>query len=71
MTRCLFTMTTENYHDKRTSDAILEDLYRVAVSIEEKVEEILEELKDLVNYQSESSHRDYSFDDYYHDHDLE
>ena len=66
-----FTMTEDYYDGKRTTGKTLDDLHCVAVCIDDKVEEILDELKELVAYQSESSYHDYSMADYYRDHDLD
>ena len=47
--RCLCNMTTEDYHAKGMSEEQLKDLYRIAVSIDEKVDEILEGIHDLAD----------------------
>jgi hypothetical protein len=66
-----FTMTEDYYDAKRATEKTLEELHQVALRIDGKVEEILDELKELVTYQSESSYHGYSMNDFYRDHELE
>lgn len=65
--RCPPHMTTEDYHEEGETECTLDDLYTVAVSIEEKVEEILDELKELVASGRESSMRGLDLRDSYDD----
>ena len=54
-------MTTEDYHAKGMSEKQLADLYRVAVSIDEKVEEILEGIHDLADAENGRLYREYDW----------
>ena len=58
-------MATKDYHERRTSGKTLDDLYHVATSIDEKVEEIMDELHDMVEYQRDRSYRGFEFDEYH------
>ena len=62
-------MTKEDYHETRATDETIKSLYQVVSAIDHKVEEILDEMKDLVELQSDRSHSDYygrySKEDYY------
>jgi len=54
-------MTTEDYHGKGMSEKQLKDLYRVAVSIDEKVDEILEGIHDLADAENGRLYRAYDW----------
>ena len=54
-------MTTEHHHEEMTSDGLLERLYNVAVSIEQKVEEIFEGLQDLIDTEQDRTYRGYDW----------
>ena len=58
-------MTAEKYNEERPSEKTLSDVYRAVNSIDEKVEDILEELRDLTDYQKDRSYRGYGFDEYH------
>lgn len=60
-------MAEEKYHAERTTDKILEDLYRVVSSIDQKVEEILDEMGDVLRSRDERYGDFYAANDYYHD----
>ena len=44
--RCYSRMAENNYHTRKTTEKTLDDLYRVVKSIDERVEEILDELSE-------------------------
>ena len=52
-------MANEDYHTKETTGATLDDLHRIVSSIDETVEEILDELRDGLRTRSED------YDDYH------
>ena len=56
-------MTTDDYHPLKATDKSVDDLYRVAVSMEEKVDDILDELRDLTESCGSHAHRHYNWDD--------
>lgn len=56
-------MTTKDYPSERTTGKTLDDLYRVARSLEAKVDEILEEMHELTEVQGDRSYRAYSWHD--------
>ncbi|MFC1601664.1 hypothetical protein ACFL34_04880 [Candidatus Sumerlaeota bacterium] len=57
-------MTAENDYNDRTTDKTLGDLHQLGTSIDGKVEEILEELRDLVEFERDRSYHGYSLNDY-------
>ena len=46
-------MTEDEYHARRTAERTLADIYQVVKSIEEKVEDILEEISEFVSNRGE------------------
>jgi hypothetical protein len=50
-------MTKKNYDPRGATDKKLDDLYRIAEAIEEKVEEILDEIKEMAESQLERACR--------------
>ncbi|MBE7559484.1 hypothetical protein HS125_11235 [bacterium] len=57
-------MAEKEYHSERTTGKTLEDLYRVARSIDGKVEKILEQLEEANRCESEDYCNGLDLDDY-------
>ena len=53
-------MTDKDYHSGKTTDQKLEDIHKIATSIEEKVEEILDGIRDLEDLRGERNYQQYS-----------
>ena len=64
-------MTNENHHKERASEKTLADLYHAAVSIEEKVEEIIDGLQELIETQRDRNYRGYDWGYDYKDYDID
>ena len=60
-------MTAQDDHEKGTTNGRLNAIYRMTVSIDDKVENILKELQDLVEMQESRGYRDSDLQDYHDD----
>ena len=66
--RCPFTMTADHENESKEAKT-LDDIYRIAQSIDDKVEDIFGELKGLSSYQENSYDPMWDVDALHHEND--